>query len=129
MEPEAYHFRNEHRRRLAEHRRFRFNSSDAPAENAKGVDHRGVRIRSYHGIRIRLHPAAIWHRAHNARKIFQVYLVTNPSIRRHHLEIVERRLAPAQEGIALDVALKFQFGIQAKGVSVSEDVNLHGMID
>ena len=35
---------NQHRERLAEHGRFRFDAADAPAENAETVDHGGVRI-------------------------------------------------------------------------------------
>src|SRR6202035_4475458 len=120
MKPETNHFGNEHRRRLAEHRGFRFDSSNAPAKNAERVDHRGMRVGSHHGIRISLRPAARGHRAHNTGKIFQIYLMADPRVWRNHLEIVKRRLAPAQEGIALDVTLKFQFGIQAEGVSVSE---------
>ena len=41
---EADHRGNQHRERLAEHGGFRFDSADAPAENAEAVDHRGVRI-------------------------------------------------------------------------------------
>ena len=35
----AHHIGNEHRYRLAEHGRFRFNTTDAPAQNAKAVNH------------------------------------------------------------------------------------------
>ena len=41
---EADDFRDEHRHRLAEHRRFGFDAADAPAEHAEAVDHRRVRV-------------------------------------------------------------------------------------
>src|SRR3712207_7814543 len=42
---EAEHLRDEHRHRLAEHRRLRLDAADAPAEHAEAVDHRRVRVR------------------------------------------------------------------------------------
>ena len=41
---EADDFRQQHGQRLAEHGGFRFDAADAPAENAKAIDHGGVRI-------------------------------------------------------------------------------------
>ena len=35
---------DQHRERLAEHGRFRFNAADAPSEDAEAVDHGGVGI-------------------------------------------------------------------------------------
>ncbi len=52
-ELEADDLRNQHRRRLAEHRGFRLDAADAPAEHAEAVDHRRVRIGAEHGVRIR----------------------------------------------------------------------------
>ena len=50
-ELEADDLRNQHRRRLAEHRGFGFDAADAPAEHADAVDHRGVRVGAEHGVR------------------------------------------------------------------------------
>ena len=44
VEPEADDLRDEHRDRLAEHRRLGLDPADAPAEHAEPVDHRRVRV-------------------------------------------------------------------------------------
>ena len=49
---EADDFRQQHRDRLAEHRRFRLDAADAPAEHAEAVDHGGVRIGADAGVGI-----------------------------------------------------------------------------
>jgi len=38
-------------------------------------------------------------------------------------------LAPAEEGVALDIALHFEFGIEGENVGGAEFVNLHGVVD
>ncbi len=55
--------------------------------------------------------------------------MADSGIRRHDFEILKRSLSPAQKGIALDVALKFQFRVQAEGVDVAEIIHLNGMVD
>ena len=44
VEPEADHLRQQHRDRLAEHRRLGLDPADAPAEHAEAVDHRRVGV-------------------------------------------------------------------------------------
>jgi len=44
-------------------------------------------------------------------------------------EVVERRLAPAQEGVALLVALELALGVARERVAAAERVDLHGMVD
>ncbi len=46
-------------------------------------------------------------RHHHRRQIFQVHLMHDARIRRHHAEILKRRLPPPQERIALLIALEF----------------------
>ena len=53
-ELEADHFGDEHRDRLAEHRRFGLDSADAPAQHAEPVDHRRVRVGADERIAVRL---------------------------------------------------------------------------
>ncbi len=43
-ELEADHLGQRHRQRLAEHRGFRLDAADAPAEHGQTVDHRRVRV-------------------------------------------------------------------------------------
>ena len=44
VQPEAEDLRDEHRHRLAEHRRLGLDAADAPAQDAQAVDHRRVRV-------------------------------------------------------------------------------------
>ena len=129
MQAKAYNFRNQHRRRLAEHGGFRFDPADAPAKNAERIHHRGVRIGAHDRIGVGFPTAAMGHGANDTRQIFEVHLVANSSVRRHNFEILKRGLSPAQKSVPLDVALKFQLGIQAEGVDVAKAVHLHRMVD
>ena len=76
-ELEADDLRNEHRQRLAEHRRLRLDSADAPAEHAEAVDHRRVRIRADERVRER-DPVAV---VDDARQVLEVDLVADPGAR------------------------------------------------
>ena len=49
-EAEADDLRDQHRDRLAEHRRLGLDAADAPAEHAQAVDHRGVRVGADQGV-------------------------------------------------------------------------------
>ena len=88
-----------------------------------------MRIGADDGIGIGLHLVAAGHGAHYSRKIFEIHLVADAGIRRHHFEIVESRLAPAKKRVAFHVALKFQFRVKAEGVDAAEIIHLHGMIN
>src|SRR6516165_3783140 len=50
-------------------------------------------------------------------------------VRRHHAEIVERILSPAQEQVALAVALEFQVGIALEAQRSPEAIHLDRVID
>ena len=47
----------------------------------------------------------------------------------HDGEIVERGLSPAQEGVTLFVAKKFELRILLKGLRSAEFVHLHGVVN
>jgi len=55
--------------------------------------------------------------------------VADAGIRWNDLEIAEGFLAPAEEGVAFDVALEFEFGIETEGVARAELIDLDGVID
>ncbi|MCW0415190.1 hypothetical protein NB689_000944 [Xanthomonas sacchari] len=128
-ELEAHHLRDQHRRGLAEHRRFRLDAAHAPAEHADAVDHRGVAVGAEHGVRVgdRLAVALAGH--HHPRQVLQVDLVHDAGVRRHHLEVVEGLLAPAQEAVAFLVALEFDLAVEVQRVGLAEHVHLHRMVD
>ena len=113
---ESNHFGNQHRKRLAEHGGFRFNAADAPAKNAEAIHHGGVRIgadeRIGEGLQRYCHSA--W--KDHASEIFDIYLVADAGVRRNDFEIAENLLSPAQESVALDVALQFEIGIETECV-------------
>ncbi len=124
-EPEADDLRHEHRDRLAEHRGLGLDPAHAPAEDAEAVDHRRVRVGADE--RVREGPAAAG--LDHAREELEVDLVHDPGVGRDDLDVVERALAPAQEGIALAVPLELELGVPADREPRGEVVHLHGVVD
>ena len=109
---EADDFGDQHGDRLAEHRRFGLDAADAPAEHGEAVDHGGVAVGADQRIGIgdrsrRLSSFG----PHRLRQIFEIDLVADAGAGRHDAEIVERLLAPAQELVALAVALVFELDV------------------
>ena len=124
-QPEAHDLRHEHRDRLAEHRGLRLDAADAPAEHAEPVDHRRVRVRADERVRERDAVALV----DDAREELEVHLVDDPGARRDDLEVVEGALAPAQERVALAVALELELGVPEDRASRRELVDLHRVVD
>ena len=108
---EADHVGDQHGDRLAEHGRLRLDAADAPAQHAQAVDHRGVAVGAEQRVGIGEGGAVDLGGPHRLRQIFQVDLVADAGAGRHHAEIVERRLAPAQERVALAVALELDVDV------------------
>ena len=125
-QPKADHFGNQHRHRAPKHRRFGFDSTDAPADDAEPVDHRRMRIGADHGVGIRL---ALVRRENHRREIFEIHLVHDAGVGRHDAKIVEGALPPAQEKIALLVALELQLRVGGECAGAAERIDLHRMID
>ena len=50
-------------------------------------------------------------------------------VRRYDLEITERALAPAKEGVALSIARELEPRVQRKRIRSPEVVDLHGVVD
>jgi hypothetical protein len=127
VELEADHLRDQHRHRLAEHRRLGLDAADAPAEHAEAVDHRGVRVGADQGVGVGLHGAVRRRslREHDPGQVLDVDLVDDAGVPgRHDLEVVERLLAPAQELVALAVALVLELDVALQRVRDPEDVGL-----
>jgi hypothetical protein len=61
--------------------------------------------------------------------MLQIHLVADTRARRHDAEIVEGALAPAQEGVALAVALVLHGHVLGEGALAAEIIDHHGMID
>ena len=100
---------NQHRDGLAEHGGLGLDSAHAPAEHAQAVDHGGVRVGSDQRVRIGSLLAALARAGENyARQELQVDLVADAGVGRNDRQVLERLLSPAQEGVALAVALELQ---------------------
>ena len=131
LQPDADDLRDQHGDRLAQHGRLGFDSADAPAQHAQAVDHRGVRVGADQRVGIGQRLAGLpfaptkTTRARYSRLIWW----TMPVSGRHDGEVLEGRLSPAQEGIALFVALELQLGIELEGLRRAELIHLHRVID
>ena len=66
---------------------------------------------------------------HHAREVLEVDLVNDPGVRRDHLEVLERSLSPAQERVALAVALELELRIARERAARPEHVDLDRMVD
>ena len=105
VELEADDARDQHRHGLAEHRRLGLDAADAPADDADAVDHRGVRVGADAGVGVGRQLAVDLAGEHHAGEVLDVDLVHDAGAGRDDLEVVEGALAPAQELVALAVAL------------------------
>ena len=126
-ELEAEHLRDQHRHRLAEHRRLGLDPAHAPAEHAEAVDHRRVRIGADQGVGIG--EVLLVVHEHDPGQVLEVDLMDDAGVGRDDAEVVKGALAPAQEGVALLVALELELGVALERVGRSEHVDLDGVID
>ena len=122
---------NQHGNRLVQHGRFGFNAAHAPAEHAKSIDHRRMRVRSDErvGIGQRITRRAFRADEDYARQVLEVHLMNDAGIRRNDREILEPSLSPSQEGIAFLIALKFQFGVEQERLWRAKFIHLYRVIN
>ena len=125
VELEADDARDQHRDRLAEHRGLGLDAADAPAQHAQAVDHRRVRVGAHERVRVQ-DPVLL---EHGAREVLEVDLVDDAGLRRDDHEALEGRLAPAQELVALLVALVLALGVEAQRLTRAEGVDLDRVVD
>ena len=129
LQLEADDARDQHADRLAEHGRLGLDAADAPADDAEAVDHRGVRVGADAGVGVGDRRAVVVAREHHAGEVLDVDLVHDAGARGHDLEVVERALAPAQELVALAVALVLDLDVALEGLGRAEDVGDDGVVD
>ena len=65
----------------------------------------------------------------DAREVFEVDLVHDAGVRRHHAEVVERALAPSQKRVAFLVTRELELGVLLERAGHAEVVHLHGVVD
>ena len=126
---EADDLRDEHGDRLAEHGGLGLDAADAPAEHGEAVDHGGVGIGADQRVGIGDGAAVHLVGPHGLGEVFEVDLVADAGAGRHDAEIAEGGLAPAQEGIALAVALVFPVDVHLEGAGIAEFVDHDRVVD
>ena len=126
---EADHLGQEHRHRLAQHGGLCLDAAHAPADHAERVDHGGVRIGADQRVREGAQHAVLLLEEHHAGQVLEVDLVHDAGAGRHHAQAVERLLAPAQELIALAVALVLELDVAPERHRLARRVDLHRVID
>ncbi len=117
--------RDQHRHGLAEHRGLGLDATDAPADDAEAVDHRRVRVGAHTGVRVGDSVAHV----DDLGQVLDVDLMHDPGARRHHLEVVEGALAPAQELVALLVAAVLDVDVALERRRRAEHVRDHRVVD
>ena len=110
---------------MAEHCCFGFDAADAPTENADAVDHGGVGVGADDRVRIGVSVAFNVAHPNALAEIFEVHLVADAGAGWDDAEILERALAPAQELIALSIALVFEFDVHREGAGAGEVIDHH----
>ena len=129
VQAEADDVGDQHGDRLAEHRRLRLNPTDTPAEYAQPVHHGGVAVRAVAAIGIDIGVADIRRGPDHLRQVFEVHLVADAGARRDNTEIIEGRLPPAEELIALAITLELHIDVLLKRVGGTRIVDHHRVID
>ena len=134
FQPESDDLGNQHGDRLTQHGRLGFDPADSPAQHAETVDHGGVGIGADQGIGICLRQligagARVFVRAeHHPRQILQVDLVYDAGVGGHHPEVLECALTPAEELVALPIALVVEINVGSKRLGGAEGVHLHRVV-
>ena len=113
---------DEHGHRLAEHGRFGLDAPDAPSQHSEPVDHGRVRVGAEERVRVRL---AVFGE-NDPGQVLQV--VTDARVGRDDLQAGERLLAPAQEPVALLVALELELGVAPEGIRPAGEVGDHRVV-
>ena len=126
---ETDHRRQQHGYGLPEHAGLGFDAAHAPTEHAQPIDHGGVRIRAHQRVGIRVPTVRRLQAKHHRSQIFEIHLVHDARIGRHHAKILKRGLAPAQQDVALAVALEFEQRVDPERVRAAIAIHLHRVVD
>ncbi len=130
MESHADHLGQGLIERLAQQDRLGLDAAHAVAQDAQAADHGGVRVGAYqrvgegHGLAL-----GILAQADHVTQELQVHLVDDAGARRHDAEIAQRRLCPAQQLVALTVALVLALDVEGERLRGAEAIDLHAVVD
>ena len=130
MEPDADDVGHGLVERLAEQDGLRLDAADAVAEDTQAVDHRRVGVGPDDRVRVG-DPAAVRIRPIRDDRCqeLEVDLVDDPGPGRHDAQVAECGLGPAQQLVALAVAVVLAFHVEGEGAGRPELVDLDGVVD
>ena len=111
--------------RLAEQDRLGLDATDAVAEHAERVDHRRVRIGADERVR-EGHAVAV---VDDRRQELQVDLVDDAGPGRDDAQVAERGLRPAQQLVALAVAVVLALHVEGERIGRPEPVDVDRVVD
>ena len=115
--------------RLAEHDGLGLDAADPPAEHAQPVDHGRVRVGSDERVGDRDVAVLAGPHGHYRRQVLEVDLMHDAHARRHDAEGPEGALGPAQQLVALGVALVLAVDVAAVRGVAAEGIDLHRVVD
>src|SRR5262249_40540006 len=111
--------------RLAKHGRLCLNPTDAPADDAQSINHRGMGVGPNQGVWVKSSPR----KHHDLREILEIHLMTNSCARRDDAKILKSLLTPTKKNIALAIAFVFNIGVEGEGRRRRELIDLDGVVD
>ncbi len=88
-----------------------------------------MRIGADHRVRIGLAHVVLLRVKYHAAQVLEVHLVDDARVRRHHPEVLESALAPAQERVALTVAVELDLVVKIERIGAAIAVDLHRMVN
>ena len=128
-ELEAHHLGDEHGDGLAQHGGLGLDAAHAPAQDAQAVDHGGVGVGAHAGVGVGLGDAVGLVGEDDTGQVLDVDLVDDAGARGDDAEVGQRPLSPAQELVALGVALVLALLVALQGAGQAEGVDLDGVVD
>ena len=126
---EADHVGDQHGDRLAEHGGFGLDAAHAPAEHAGAVDHGGVAVGAVQRVGVGERVAALLGGPDDLADVLQIDLVADAGAWRDDPEVLEGFLAPAEEGVALAVALELDGDVLLQRLRRAGKINHHRVVD
>ena len=122
--------------RLPQQHRLRLDAAHAVAQDAQAADHGGMGVGAHQRVReghLLVAPAAagsfLAAEADHVAEELEVDLVDDAGTRRHDAEAVQGSLRPAQQLVALAVALVLALDVEGEGVGGTEAVDLDAVVD
>src|SRR5690606_21484104 len=128
-ELEADDFGQDHVVRLTQHHGFCLDTAYTPAEYTEPVDHGGVAVCPHQRVGVHDLLVAVLLAQHTLGQVLEVHLVHYAGGGRHHAEVLEGRLAPAKDLVALVVAVELDLGVAEQRQGAVVLVDLDRMID